>query len=347
MGKSGEQPLNASFSDIDAAIFGGGGYIATKRIGLRAYRLLLFTHLRPMLKAKRKKIPYAIVGLGAGPIHDPILQKITKNALDGADLIIVRNQESKNYLKKYGVKNEIIVTTDLALDFTTDIINEKDREMAEKLMAGLPQGRRIFLHINLYNISETPKNDIERGCSELVKDIVKYAEKNTDAVFILGSDYESIQCDRINKMISKMLPIGRSIIIKQYEPFQLAAILSQVDVVITTKLHVGIVATSLNKTVLSFSGDQKIKRFYRQIGASDRCLELNTLKNGDAFKQLEKFTYAEAVDITEQRLLAQLTLKKLKISLIVLRINKLLTIGRCKNILFQIAIRVMETNKNH
>ncbi|MBU7007224.1 polysaccharide pyruvyl transferase family protein [Phosphitispora fastidiosa] len=311
LGKSGEHPLRHNLKGVDGVIFGGGGYLTTKKIGIRGYKLLLLTHLVPMLEAKRRNIPYAIVGVGSGPIHDPILQRISKYALNNAKLIILRNQESRDYLRKYNVTNGIKVTADLALAYTPNMIKIEDDIQAERLLATLPKGLRVFLHVNLYN-PHGGISDIERGCEILVKELIKYAHDDENIVFIIGSDYESKQCNEINRTLHNMLPSKRSIVIQDYNPWTLSAIINRCDVIITTKLHVGIIATSFGKTVLSFSGDQKIKRFYEQINAGERCIELKSLERGDAYKQLKNFIYAEPINIEAQRELAYESLRFIK-----------------------------------
>jgi polysaccharide pyruvyl transferase WcaK-like protein len=96
----------------------------------------------------------------------------------------------------------------------------------------------------------------------------------------------------------------------KYDVWYLSAILSMVEAIITTKLHVGIVGAALGKTVLSFSGDQKIKRFYKQIGAPERCVELDDLNYKKASYQLDAYLRANPINIDSQRKLAEKALQE-------------------------------------
>ncbi len=312
MGKDKTLPLKAEYASVDAAIFGGGGYLATRRIGLRGIRLLLLTHLKPMIKMIKRKKPFIICGTGVGPIHDPILQRITVKTLENATSIYVRNQESKDYLVKYGLKKNIEVTSDLALSFKVDDIPKKYIDIAKKSLNRFKNKRIVFIHINLLNLHSNKKSAIENGCSILVKDIMKFAKKHEDIAFVIGTDYESEKVNEMNRYIYNKLGKEKCFLISEYNVWSLAGYLAAVDVIITTKLHVGIVGTSFGKTVISFSGDQKIHRFYSQIGASGRSVELKDIKEGDCLRQLEKYVYEAPVDITMQRRNAEITLQKTK-----------------------------------
>ena len=312
MGKEESLPLKADYTIVDAAIFGGGGYLATRRIGLRGIRLLLLTHLVPMFKMIRRNKPFIICGTGVGPIHDPCLQRITVRTLEKASAIYVRNEESKEYLIHYGLKKHVEVTSDLALTLTKNDIPCEYLVAANKALERFKGKRIVFIHINLLNIFSTKKSKLEQGCDYLVRDIETFAKNHDDVAFVIGSDYESFKVEKMNEHIYNMLGIDKCLLLDEYSVWGLAGFLSNVDVILTTKLHVGIVGTSLGKTVISFSGDQKIHRFYKQIGKPERSVELKDVKDGDCLKQLEKFIYAEPAEISVQRRNAERTLQKVK-----------------------------------
>jgi hypothetical protein len=58
-------------------------------------------------------------------------------------------------------------------------------------------------------------------------------------------------------------------------PFHLIERLNGASVVVTTKLHVGICAAVMGKTVLSFYAHPKTLRFYRQLEREDLCFPLS------------------------------------------------------------------------
>ena len=232
--------------------------------------------------------------------------------LEKATAIYVRNEESRDYLRNYGLKKYVGVTSDLALTFDVNDIPVEYKMSAKKALERFEGKRIVFIHVNLLNIFSNKKNKIEIGCDYLVKDIVTFSKNHPDVAFVIGSDYESTKVEKMNEYIYNALGEDRCILIKNYNVWGLAGFLSSVDVILTTKLHVGIVGTSLGKTVISFSGDQKIHRFYKQIGIPERSIELKDVKSGDCLKQIEKYIFAKPIDITVQRRNAEVTLQKAK-----------------------------------
>ncbi|WDU82051.1 polysaccharide pyruvyl transferase family protein [Caloramator sp. Dgby_cultured_2] len=73
-------------------------------------------------------------------------------------------------------------------------------------------------------------------------------------------------------------------------PSEMTALLKIIDVVITCKLHVGVVASSFEKSVVAVAcHPEKTARFYSQIGESGRCVSLFDVTSEIVFELLEKF----------------------------------------------------------
>ena len=73
-------------------------------------------------------------------------------------------------------------------------------------------------------------------------------------------------------------------------PTQLCTTLNEMDLIITPKLHVGIVGATLSKSVISFSiHSEKIKRFYNQLNEENRTLSMNDFDENKALAMLEEY----------------------------------------------------------
>ena len=71
---------------------------------------------------------------------------------------------------------------------------------------------------------------------------------------------------------------------------QLCDVISKVDVVITPKLHVGIVASTFEKSVISFAiHREKTQRYYKQIGEEGRSIKLSDVDENVALEQIKKY----------------------------------------------------------
>lgn len=70
----------------------------------------------------------------------------------------------------------------------------------------------------------------------------------------------------------------------------MTALLNIVDCVLTCKLHVGVVASTLGASVIvAACHPEKTKRFYQQIGESQRCCSLDSTTGLEISEMLELY----------------------------------------------------------
>ncbi len=60
-------------------------------------------------------VPVMTYAVGAGPLCDPLNQKLTRDALDRAAVVTVRERSARKALEDAGVSREITITADPAL----------------------------------------------------------------------------------------------------------------------------------------------------------------------------------------------------------------------------------------
>jgi hypothetical protein len=131
----------------------------------------------------------------------------------------------------------------------------------------------------------------------LLDDLRTFAADHPEAAFVFFLDEgagrgESYHVTRMAREIERRVA-APAVVVPYRDPDQVLGVIKALDLVITTKLHVGIVACALGTSVLAFPAHQKTRRFYEQIGAADRCLPLHQLAPGDALAQLERFARGE------------------------------------------------------
>lgn len=259
----------------NALIYGGGGYFGEPTVNPKAWGYRLIKNHIPVGAATRiRRRPYGIIGVGAGPLSNVIARECVVWLCNGARIVAVRDEESREYLIEYGVDGrKIAVTADAALTIKQDSVPEAERERAREVLAPLKGRYLVGVHL-----SEPP--ELEDKTRLLKKEIVSFAGQNPDVGFVLISDSEGSrdQLSAASELAGYLS--DRAVIVKYEKPWQLVAVLSRLDMVVTTKLHVGIVASALEKVVLSFPKHMKTPRFYKQIGGSDRCVPLTVLQSG-------------------------------------------------------------------
>ncbi len=273
-----------SFMTSNGLVYGGGGYFGeppyiSSYWGIRNF----LRHIPIGLLAQLLKKPIAVIGVGAGPISNTVFRRAVFQLLNKAQVIAVRDEESLRFLVEYGGDPaKILVTSDAALSLTLKDIPDIAHQRASTILKNLSQPIKIVVHVQLLQRYNSAK-------SQLLQEIVNWAQKNSNVGILwiqdgFPSDFQAL----LN--LQSLLP-SQSISVPYTGYWELSALLGQVDMVITTKLHVGIVASALNTVTLAFPFHTKVPRFYKQIGCPERCIPIHALKSGQVVRQIE--TYLE------------------------------------------------------
>lgn len=271
---------NINIRNADVLVYMSGGYFGdtTKSLKEAIKRYFRYFFVAEYFIFKRKQI--IICGVGGGPIYNRFLRKKIVRLMNYASYITVRDEETAIYFKNNGVSNEIVVTTDSALEIEKNKVQELDNYIIKKQF---PNKSKIFFHVYGDN-----KNNYELK-TKILPALNKFIFENPDKyVVYVGTDNyckTKIQdLDIYKELRANKVPL-------QYESTKkMNCILNNMDFVITVKLHVGIVATLFEKSVLSFARHKsKTKRFYKQIGYTDRCILLSQVNENVIYEMINKY----------------------------------------------------------
>lgn len=249
--------------ETEALVYIPGGYFGEGH----AYRfrdvLIHFLRFLPvgLLVAALKK-PIAIVGIGAGPIRSPALRWPIRFIASRASVVVARDVTSVQALMEIGVP-QVTLGSDPIL--ASDVL---DRTLPTDQTAALFEPhdarRTVFIHYN---------HSIEamRSFAGLVRGGAFPADRYR---IIVGSDQELTND-------AALLQEFRSLALADVEhfiygdPYELVDLLQRVDLVLTCKLHVGVVAAMFGRSVVcAAEHPEKSRRFYLQMGCPDRCVSV-------------------------------------------------------------------------
>jgi polysaccharide pyruvyl transferase WcaK-like protein len=238
----------------DVAFFGGGGYLhGNSRRGVRR----LHRYLWPAVIWQFRQVPYALIGVGVGPTLEGSAARRVARICEGADLIAVRDEESRSVLVEAAVSaDRIEVTADLVLSLErANLPGWAVKQAAGLLEPAKPGLRRFGFHCPMGRSEQT----LLLGIVQVLSD---QFGRRSDVEVIWFQDGPG--CDAYHATVAaECLPKARVI------PFQrhwvTSALIGQMDAVFTTKLHVGITAWALGVPPCGLSLHPKTKRFYKQI----------------------------------------------------------------------------------
>lgn len=288
----------------DALVFIPGGYfIESSRPDLphRIYHYLRYCFPALCFMARKKKI--LIAGPGMGPFKNALFSRTAKKIIGYAECVLVRNQESFDACRKYGINRKITVTADTVLALDT-YLRTHGRKIPE---ITIPEGEKTLV-IHLEAVETTRK-----AFREKIKPAIEcFLNENPEYRLHIVADEETSQ--ETYSSYKQEYAYYNPVVEEYDDPWKLCAVLKNAGMIITTKLHVGIVGCNFGRTVLSFpSVPNKTLRFYHQIGEPGRCLPLMEATVEKAYEMMNVYKDRPAAVLQELRDLALLNLTQLEI----------------------------------
>ena len=156
----------------------------------------------------------------------------------------------------------------------------KVEALFDSIMQGYPINSFMFWKIT----SPDVKNRLKQIA---VPAVDKFLNSNKEYQLYLVSD--GLTHDRLYEEYAKCFNMHTPHILKYDNPWMLTRQIQRADLILTTKLHVGIVGTVFGCSVVSFPWHQKTVRYYKQIGETERCVVLPDADENVVLTQLEKF----------------------------------------------------------
>ncbi|WP_106754958.1 polysaccharide pyruvyl transferase family protein [Pannonibacter carbonis] len=246
----------------DRAIFCGGGYFSAPNAS-RAWQIRAFwRHLALAEALQMRGVPIALLGVGVGPLHGKLLKARVVRLFEYAKIVVVRDEQSRQYLTDLGLKRDVLVRTDAALSMD---LSRFDLASCNLLSKTDPSFRRLLVHT-----TATP----DARELAIVSYAAKWADGKRDVQLILGTDSRPRRA-RVVWPSDLMETLNKSkTLVYKYpgDVDNLISLLSSVDGIVTTKLHVGIVGSVLEKFVVSVPHHTKTPRFYSQINLEQNCV---------------------------------------------------------------------------
>lgn len=269
--------------DSEKLIYGSGGYLGEPNSGKIRWGFSFFKkHFVPSFIFRLLDKPYAIIGTGVGPITNSLTKYEVKKIANNASVIAIRDEESKEFLEKIGIEeSKIHVTVDVALSLKKEDINKEATEKIKKLtsISGILYG----IHIGVDRNSKQFGEKVEK----IFNDVLRFLNENPDIQPVLIIDNDNSQQNEAVEYLSKKIS-QKCIVYKHDNIWETTALLSELDFVVTNKLHVGIVSYALGTIPISLPSHQKTVRFYKQINREDLCIRLEDLKDNDLYKMMKK-----------------------------------------------------------
>lgn len=265
-----------ALKEADLLISGGGGLLQdtypTKFLfGPLPYYLLI------VMLAKIAGTKVMFFSQGIGPVTSTwgkILMKVFANR---ADFITVRDQYSKDYLKKLGVtRPETVVTADIVFAFKPD---EEDRAYNS-----LPlKGDEKIVAVTVRPWFDNP--DYIEKTARLLDQLIEL--RGVTPVFVPMEGKYDVPAS--NDVLSKMQHADKAMLLgSDFTPNEFLNFIRHADLTVGLRLHALIFSALSNVPHLGFSYDKKVESFLKRSGMWDYSFRLGEI---DETKLLENALY--------------------------------------------------------
>lgn len=224
--------------------------------------------------------PLVMFPNSVGPFKTRLGLLMSKLALNNFDSLIIRDSVSYNALKKLGVVPKMILTSDAALLFKADSSVPVHKFTAPS----------IGVSIGVYNQSIS-EQDFENFLTENAKALDKIVELYDLDVcflphFITGFANDDLEVSKI--VMSKMMHRNRARVFKidRLEEFKLC--LEQMELLISSKMHPMVLATSGYVPTVCIAYDHKQTGFLNDLGLKDFLIPLKDIDSEKIILKVEK-----------------------------------------------------------
>lgn len=254
----------------------GGGYLGeqpfSRKIDLYkwGFRNIRDIHIIGLLGIYYKK-PIGVFGAGGGKITNVLTRYIVREIIEYANPVIVRDKETKDALIYCKNHENIIVSVDTVLAISQ-----------LRISSSQVKTKNVILHLSdspdINNVSKILWNDMKTF-------LIKHPEYSCTIITDHFSGGQKRSFDYFENISKKNIQVKTY---KYTETEELIDIIKSSDIVITNKLHVGIVGISFDKNVISVPNHPKVKNLFKQLCIEENLLDKNLIKENQLLVLLEK-----------------------------------------------------------
>ncbi|MBQ1410029.1 MAG: polysaccharide pyruvyl transferase family protein [Oscillospiraceae bacterium] len=272
----------SDYQHVDHLVYISGGYFGDSNKSLKGSMIRYIRYLMVGLYAiKRKKNVY-VIGLEVGPIHHTFVKKAIRRILSKANIVIVRNEDSLEYVRSMGL-DHAICTADTAISITQEDFAGKESDSTVQLLDGINK-KIIFLHLLPYDTID------DVFLRNIINPLIRFIRLHDEYCVVYGTDGGK-RINDFEKLDQIFLEHNITALEHRYTDwYDMCYFLNKVDVILTRKLHVGIIGSKFNKSVISTPMHlYKTLRFYKQIGEEGRCVQYTKLSDETVFDLLNQY----------------------------------------------------------
>ncbi|MGB7442988.1 MAG: polysaccharide pyruvyl transferase family protein [Coleofasciculaceae cyanobacterium] len=233
--------------------------------------------LRPLQQALKLRRRTIVMGISVGEIWKPETQALIPRVLNQVDLLAVRDLHSKTKLEKLGVRKQIHVMSDLALQTLPETFSQPLRTPEQPLQVGISvrhlSGRGASVDVERY---PTLQKEIAAIADYLVQEYgatVHFLPLRAHKVGYHPTDDDYIS---ILKILRYSRYSSQFVVHRYFDSLQdFNQLIGSLDLMIGMRLHSLILSAGAGVPVIAAEYDPKVRGFMEEIGQSEFSIPLD------------------------------------------------------------------------
>lgn len=238
-----------------------------------------YIYLSRFALAKALKKPYMFYAPSMGPFTNKRRNIIRRRLLNSAEMIVVREAISKEYLQSLNLKKDVTVTLDSAFQTPVDSeIYEEELRKDKELSDFLNTDKKV-VGITITPLKGNPayaqdkelRNKILKCFSDFVKKLDKdgYKILFIPQLFGKANDYKFMSECAVSENSYVMQPT-HDCFFQQY-------VIGKLHMIFGMRYHSNVFSAKMGTPFVSISYEQKMKGFMELIELTDLCLDIKDL----------------------------------------------------------------------
>lgn len=252
---------------------------------------VIWPRLFELLVAQRLGIPVVLFTQSLGPFRDPKNQRLIKQVCDGAAGVIVREKRSQAHLRILGA--DAFRADDVVFALRPDDVNYQ-------------RDRVAVVSVRDWKHDGADRDGYQRTIASLVTALVR--EHDLDVVFASTcqgvpeySTDDSLVAQEIWGQLAPDVAARATVRIDFLHPQALQALLGRAVVAVCTRMHMAILALTVDTPVLPVAYEFKTQELFDRLGRGDDVLPYGGTEEALSKAKLASVIARSAPDVTALR----------------------------------------------
>lgn len=219
-------------------------------------------------------IPYHVIGLGAGPLHDRDAQAMVRYLAGQTESILVRDEDSKAAIVNTGI-DAACVRSAPDVVYAINLPDGGTQAHSTETIAGLKAEGRRLVGVNLRRWA---REDMDAVLAEVEKAINAEAAHGPLAVVGIpmqaGATHDRSILEKLGSRLSPNISFFLMPDPPTFDSFDQC--IGQLDALITMRLHAALLAHRRGLPTIGLVYDPKVARHFEEVGRSDFALPLTS-----------------------------------------------------------------------